>query len=315
MFLMSIVHNMEYSNNEKNCEWISSRGLLKSCDVHNRNPQSSCRDIDSDYLEKIKDYDIVHICSWLTITIFVKTIVPKLTKRIIILSNDCDMDAPIFEKPVGPGDDIAKEEILDFINSDLCIHWFTQNCTLNHPKVTPIPIGMDYHTFSRYQDCITQEKVLNEVKNQSKLFFERTPLCYGNFHFNMENKYYTSERKDCVNEVPKNLVFYEPNMVNRVETWIHQCNFAFVLSPAGGGIDCHRTWEAILLGCIPIVKRFNVPHDKVYDDLPILVVNNWSDISETLLKNTIEDFKTKTFNYDKLKLSYWTKIFNSYKDT
>jgi hypothetical protein len=306
---------MEYSNNEKNCEWISSRGLLKSCDVYNRNPQSSCRDIDSDYLEKIKDYDIVHICSWLTITIFVKTIVPKLTKRIIVLSNDSDMDAPIFEKPVGPGDDIAKKEILDFINSDLCIHWFTQNCTLNHPKVTPIPIGMDYHTFSRYQNCITQEKVLNEVKNQSKSFFERIPLCYGNFHFNMENKYYTSERKNCVNEVPNNLVFYEPNMVNRVETWINQCKFAFVLSPAGGGIDCHRTWEAILLGCIPIVKRFNVPHDKVYDDLPILVVNNWSDISEILLKNTIQDFKTKIFNYDKLKLSYWTKLFNSYKDT
>jgi len=298
---------------EHNCQWICSRGLLKSCDVYNKNPQSSSRHIDNDYLDRIKDYDIVHICSWLTITIFVKNIVPKLTKKIIVVSNDSDMDAPIFEKPVGPGDDIAKTEILDFINSDLCVHWFTQNCTLNHPKVTPIPIGMDYHTFSRYQSCVNQELKLNQVKAQSKPFFARTPLCYGNFHFNMENKYYTYDRKDCISQVSKDLVFYEPNMVNRAQTWLNQCNFAFVLSPAGGGLDCHRTWEAILLGCIPIVKRFNVPHDKVYDDLPILIVNNWSDITQQLLHNTIEEFKSKQFNYDKLKLSYWVDLFKSYK--
>jgi len=298
---------------EHNCQWICSRGLLKSCDVYNKNPQSSSRHIDNDYLDRIKDYDIVHICSWLTITIFVKNIVPKLTKKIIVVSNDSDMDAPIFEKPVGPGDDIAKTEILDFINSDLCVHWFTQNCTLNHPKVTPIPIGMDYHTFSRYQSCVNQELTLNKVKAQSKPFFTRTPLCYGNFHFNMENKYYTYDRKDCISQVSKDLVFYEPNMVNRAQTWLNQCNFAFVLSPAGGGLDCHRTWEAILLGCIPIVKRFNVPHDKVYDDLPILIVNKWSDITQQLLHNTIEEFKSKQFNYNKLKLSYWVDLFKSYK--
>jgi hypothetical protein len=298
---------------EKNCQWICSRGLLKSCDVYNKNPQSSSRHIDDDYLERIKDYDIVHICSWLTITIFVKNIVPKLTKKIIVVSNDSDMDAPIFEKPVGPGDDIAKTEILDFINSDLCVHWFTQNCTLNHPKVTPIPIGMDYHTFSRYQSCSDQELMLNDVKNQSKPFFERIPTCYSNFHFNMENKYYTSERKDCVSQVPKEIVFYEPNMINRHQTWVNQSHFAFVLSPAGGGIDCHRTWEAVLLGCIPIVKRFNVPHDKVYDDLPILVVDNWSDITQELLYNTIREFKNRKFNYDKLKLSYWVNLFISKK--
>ena len=36
-----------------------------------------------------------------------------------------------------------------------------------------------------------------------------------------------------------------------------------------------------------------------------LIVNNWYDIDEELLKNTIENFKDKKFNYDKLKLDYW----------
>ena len=29
----------------------------------------------------------------------------------------------------------------------------------------------------------------------------------------------------------------------------------FILCPRGSGIDCHRQWEAMLLGSIPIMKR------------------------------------------------------------
>ena len=31
-------------------------------------------------------------------------------------------------------------------------------------------------------------------------------------------------------------------------------NYAFIVSPHRNGLDCHRTWEALVLGCIPIVK-------------------------------------------------------------
>lgn len=307
---------------EKHCNFVSSRGLLKSCDVHNINPQSSSRHIDSDYITKIKDYDIVHICSWLTITIFMKTIVPQLTKKIIVVSNDSDMDAPIFEKYVGPGDEIAKEEIRAFIDSDLCLHWFTQNCTFEHPKVTPIPIGMDYHTVTTdgakwgipNSSPIEQENILLSIKNNSIHFSQRINKCYANCHFNIhDEKYYRQERIECVNYVPSSVVFYEPEQVNRNQTWINQSKYAFVLSPAGGGIDCHRTWEALILGCIPIVKRFNIPHDKVYDDLPVLIVDNWSDITQELLDKTIQKFKNGSFNYDKLTLKYWTNLFKKYK--
>lgn len=299
--------------NETNCQWVSSRGILKVCDKRNRDPQSSSRHIDDNILDNLQDYDIVHICSWLTITRFIKEFVPKLNKKIIMVTNDSDMDAPIFEKPVGKGDEIAKQEISDFINSELCVHWFTQNCTLEHPKVTPIPIGMDYHTFSNYENCVNQEIILNKIKMSSNPFFQRHIACYSNFQFAMDGKYYSTDRYDCFDQVPKNLVFYERQKVNRNQTWINQTSFAFVLSPAGGGIDCHRTWEALLLGCIPIVKRFNVPHEKIYNDLPVLIVDNWSDINIELLNKTIEEFKNKQFNFEKMTLNYWKNLFHSYK--
>ena len=41
---------------------------------------------------------------------------------------------------------------------------------------------------------------------------------------------------------------------NTLTTLQQHAHFAFVASPSGNGLDCHRTWEALLLRSIPIVK-------------------------------------------------------------
>jgi len=310
---IKIKHNIYNMGDESNCKFVSSRGLLKICDKHNRNPQSSCRDIDNDILDNLKDYDVIHICSWLSLSIFMTHYAPRIDKKIIIVSNDSDFDGPIFIKPVGKGDEINTEAIINFLNSDFCIHWFTQNCTIKHSKISPIPIGMDYHTFSRNISIPYQEEIISNIASNSIPFYERALLCYGNFHFSMDGKYYSSDRYDCFNNVNKNLVHYEPCMINRESTWKNQSNFSFVLCPAGGGYDCHRTWEALILGCIPIIKKFHIPLEEIYEDLPILLVNNWNDITPELLQNTITNFKNRKFNMDKLTLQYWKDKIFSYK--
>lgn len=50
----------------------------------------------------------------------------------------------------------------------------------------------------------------------------------------------------------------------------------FVISPRGNGPDCHRTWEAIYWGCIPVVERDTVSR-VLTDSLPILVVETFAD--------------------------------------
>jgi hypothetical protein len=68
-------------------------------------------------------------------------------------------------------------------------------------------------------------------------------------------------------------------------------------------MDCHRTWEALCLGCIPIVCAPNFTN--LFLDLPVLIVNDWSEINEILLKKTVDEFKQQNFNYEKLTLEYW----------
>jgi len=120
-----------------------------------------------------------------------------------------------------------------------------------------------------------------------------------------------SDREDAMNKVPKDLVFYEPSRISRSDTWKNQVQYAFVLSPHGNGLDCHRTWEALCLGCIPIVKTS--PIDAVFDELPVLIVKDWSDVTKELLQETFDSFGKKPFNCERLKLSYWTGLIRSKK--
>jgi hypothetical protein len=81
---------------------------------------------------------------------------------------------------------------------------------------------------------------------------------------------------------------------------------SFVVSPFGHGFDCIRTFEALCLGCIVIMKKSFL--DFIYEDLPVLLINEWTEINPALLQKTLDEFKDKQFNYDKLKMDYWVKL-------
>ena len=79
----------------------------------------------------------------------------------------------------------------------------------------------------------------------------------------------------------------------------------FVLCPEGNGIDCHRIWEALYLGCWPIVKRTRAMLE--FKGLPILWVDSWDDVQEWLLDAHLEKVKDGQFSMDKATLSYWRR--------
>lgn len=77
-------------------------------------------------------------------------------------------------------------------------------------------------------------------------------------------------------------------------------NSAFVLSPPGNGADCHRTWEAIYLGAIPIVLKKYWPFTHL--KLPVLIVEDWAEIP-----NLIESpINWKTLSIEQLKSDFLT---------
>ncbi len=56
----------------------------------------------------------------------------------------------------------------------------------------------------------------------------------------------------------------------------------FVVSPPGNGIDCFRTWEALAMGCVPIVLNTSI--NAIYRNLPVMIVNAWTEVNDVALE-------------------------------
>ena len=78
----------------------------------------------------------------------------------------------------------------------------------------------------------------------------------------------------------------------------------FVFCPRGNGIDTHRIWETLYMGSIPIVKYEKTHH--LFEDLPILFIDDWNEVNEDFLNEKYEEIINKDWNIDKLKIGYWT---------
>jgi hypothetical protein len=228
----------------------------------------------------------------------------KVAVKIILVVGDGDYTFP---SQIFPTDDEFKK----FIEHDKIIKIFSINTDRVHPKLEIYPIGLDYHTLSdkstNWGPQMTpteQEAELERIRTNASSVYKREIKCYSNFHFNMQDdRKYTQDRRDAHKQIPPECIHYEEREIPRKQTWMNQAKYAFVACPHGNGLDCHRQWEALCLGCIPVVKRSSI--DKIYEGLPVLIVDSWSDITPELLQKTLADFKTKTFDYDRLLLSYW----------
>jgi hypothetical protein len=284
---------------EKNCHFVSSRGILHACDIKSDIPVSSIRQLYHYDWTNLREGSVLYICNS-AIPIF-STIIDQLPCKIILVSGDADESCPMELFPTGA-------DFKLFVENERIIHWFSQNLIVSHYKMTNIPIGLDYHTMTisniwgESVSPLEQEKTLLNIRNHALPFYERKMKIYANFHFALNTKF-AKDRIDAMSQIPKDLVFYELSRLERNETWQNQSEYTFVASPHGNGLDCHRTWEALCLGCIVIVKTS--PLNNLYDGLPVLIVEEWSCITEQVLLETIENCKKMEFQYEKLTLEYW----------
>jgi hypothetical protein len=296
---------------ELSCNYVGSFGLLKSCDRKSPKPVSDFGGLNPDWYANAKDNEVFHVCPQ-SLPKFISDVLPTLTKPFILLTNNSDMTIP---------EDISN--VLILILHPLLTHWFAQNCTSTYHKITRIPIGLDYHSlvpapnnfaWSQPQRHswgikkmpIVQEAELISIKNLAGI---RSCKAYANFQFLMTTRYGKVDRVDAFKNVPADAVYYEPFKTTRDVCWKNMIKYKFVLSPHGNGLDCHRTWEALCLGCYPIVKTSGI--DPLFDDLPVWIVKEWTDVTLENMKEKASEFDSGTFKLEKLTLKYWQTLIRS----
>lgn len=288
---------------EASCTLISSRGILKSCQHRHMAPSSSAKCVGYDIPEmgvfsflKARAPSI-YICSY-AVDDFVTNHLRFRKKPFILVTGDSDSTIPT--------DCPQSAEIL--LAHPLLVAWFSQNCVGAHPKLHKIPIGLDYHTMA-HEDTpwgkqispIDQEELIKRLNVLP--VWKRTLKCYGNFHFSMQHRYAQIDRVDAIASIPPESIDYEESQIERAATWEKMARYAFIPSPHGNGLDCHRTWEALALGCIPIVRTSKL--DSLYEGLPVWIVREWNEVTPDAMQRTVDTFSKVIFDLRRLELSFW----------
>ena len=219
-----------------------------------------------------------------------------------IINNRSSLDE--FTIVTHQGDLPVTEQLVNFVSTQSRLkQWYGQNIEYKHPNVTSIPIGLE-------NDChFVHMAKRKRIYDASKSSFGIAPnkMAYMNFSFwtrrderiHLRN---VLDKKSFVTNECSDSVIQEnyPLWIDRV------MNHHYVLCPRGNGVDTHRLWETLYLGRIPIVKREINTH--FYTDLPILFVDSWDEVTESLLNDNLERLSdSKNFNLEMLKFSYWEK--------
>lgn len=184
------------------------------------------------------------------------------------------------------------------------IHWFAQNCTTNHPKFTPLPIGLENRIHNK---CRLYSGEFSSIISQHKPHLTLMALNTVNIH---------PERQQAINICNKIPWIDSIKMLPTKDAYYEKIvQYKFVISPRGAGIDCHRTWEALCLGTIPIVIKNNI-HEYFYrSGVPLFMVEHWDDLT-SITEETLEKFYNEHiswFNNPSIMVPYWIAQINNKK--
>jgi hypothetical protein len=140
--------------------------------------------------------------------------------------------------------------------------WFAVDALLDHPKLKPRPIGVVSPCWPNGSTA-TLRTVRRVGQPKSRLL---------NASFKIENN--PREREYCLAQtgVPLLEQLPWPEYIREL------ASSYFCLSPKGYGIDCCRTWEALVVGTIPVVTRSLVTDH--HRDYPMIVLNDWSEFRD-----------------------------------
>jgi hypothetical protein len=240
--------------------------------------------------DTIKNRDIVFIGNS-RIKKFLQEIHPHIKNQYIIISNN--------------GDENIDEEIISMID-DKIIKWYGINLMIKNQKVVPIPVGIEnkFYYLSGIPSIIKRVSK-NKHPKINKIFYkftvstnvkERTPALLA-----LQKNKYAETTPQWLNS---------PNYLKKVS------GYKFVASPVGSSMAGHRTWEAMYIGVIPIVKS-SISKDYFEKiKMPMWVIKDWEDldsINENILQEKYNNIMSNS-DFKTIYMDYWIDKIKNIKD-
>ena len=210
---------------------------------------------------------------------FFRSIFPALKHPIILLTHNSDGS--------------VTEEFRPFLDGAGIVAWYGQNTAIEHEKLTSLPIGLANAQWKH--GCLRE---LEEVVNEGA---EKTKLIYANF----DSSTNVQSRQHLWDALSREKFVTIGERKPFKEYLREMSGHRFCVAPPGNGLDCHRTWECLYLGVIPVLKRDL--HHQQFEELPILFVDHWGEVNEDYLNEVYDEMNSIKFDLRKLDLGYWRR--------
>lgn len=243
----------------------------------------------------------------------------------VLISGEHDVSVPFMDSKK------KSDKLLLLLENPNLIKWYSVNVDFKHPKLESIPIGVSKHVptlmeeknipllkesymawnvtssnkdveyfFHNFLNIFSVKE--NFRRSDKKMLYCRMTVgnSVNSFHEfeNIRSETLEKLKLNGFKDIDSTLIYWTDYLIEMV-------NYKFCVSLPGKGLDCYRTWEALSIGVIPIVISTNL--DPLYENLPVLIVNDFSTVTEEFLNEKYQEMCSKLDTYDWFKLgtSYW----------
>ena len=207
----------------------------------------------------------------------------------------------------GNGDNPIDNSFRDKIPTNV-ISWYAQNALLIHPKIIPIPLGIENFEMSQRKGHGRTYKRAGEKLRILSRVIDITPskFIYSNFNLSTHAEH-RLQLYDCINGI-SHIDVDEP-LLTVTQFFDKILEYKMVLCPIGNGIDTHRVWEVLYAGRVPIViKAGDYAIYELYSQLPIVILEDIHDLANfQLLETAYSRVQSTRYNSELLLFNYWKK--------
>ena len=194
---------------------------------------------------------------------FVRRVLPAMapSRRIVLITGLADA-APCATLH---SSDPTGGLLMTLLHDPRILRWHAENLDIVHSKIHALPIGVDFHTLA-WKAAVRPQWGPPAPPEAQALELARMAATVGApdrgghadrrcfIHWG-----YVSPLRAAVSAALRTsgACSVDPSPAGsmpRTELWARMASFRWVASVEGAGVDCHRTWEALALGCGVVVQ-------------------------------------------------------------
>lgn len=184
------------------------------------------------------------------------------------------------------------ESIKQILKCENLVKWYAQNLVFHDEKLSLLPIGLANSMWAHGNlEPFNDMNLINNLTNKSQFIY---------FMFNITTNIQT--REICYETLKNKLVWL--HQIDPVLNLYRLKEYQFCICPEGNGVDTHRLWECLYVKVVPIVINTPFVQILIRYNVPLVILNNWNDLSPETLNYNDYNFDDEIFNnllnYDKL---------------